>query len=137
MSKEKQEKLQQAYMEMQMLGQQMQSLQRQLQLIEQQNIELIAAKQAIDDISKTKQGTEILVPVIAGIFVKGHLKDNKEFIVNVGSNTAVKKSAEESKKLIDEQEEEIKKVQTQLNAELQRLGQKAALLEKELSEASD
>jgi prefoldin alpha subunit len=133
-SQEKQEKLQQKYMEMQMLGQQMQSLQKQLQLTEQQALELNMAKQAIEDISNAKPGTEILVPVVAGVFAKGQLKDNRDFIVNVGANTAVPKSAEESKQLIQEQEEEIKNVQIQLNVEMQKLSQKAALLENELSE---
>ena len=133
-SKEKQEKLQQKYMEMQMLGQQMQSLQKQLQFTEQQALELNMAKQAIEDISKTNQGAEILVPVVSGIFVKAQVKDSKQFIVNVGSNTAVTASAEESKRLLEEQETEIRKVQTQLNTELQKLGQKGAHLEKELSE---
>ena len=136
MSKEKQKNLQQKYVEMQMVGQQMQSLQKQFQLTEQQILELNIAMQAIEDISKTKQGTEILVPLASGIFIKGQLKDGKNFIVNVGSNTAVPKTSEDSKKLLNEQKKEIRKVQANLNNEMQKLGQKALLLEKELAELS-
>lgn len=136
MTKENQQLLQQRYIELQMLGQQMQSVQKQLHLLEQQMLEMNVAKEAVDDISKTKPGTELLIPITSGIFIKGQLKDSKNLIVNVGANTAVTKSAEEANKLLDEQKDEIRRIQMHLNAELQNLGQKAVLLEKGLTELS-
>ena len=119
-----------------MIGQQMQSMQKQLQLMKQHLVELDAAKQAVEDISKTEKGTEMLLPVTSGIFVKGELKDSKNFIVNVGAGTAVAKTAEDSKKLLEEQKIHINKAEMQINLELQRLSQTAAAFEKELAELS-
>ena len=99
MNPENQQKIQQKYMELQTVGQQMQAVQKQLQLMKQHLVELDAAAQAVEDISKTEKGTEMLMPVTSGIFVKGELKDSKNLIVNVGAGTAVTKTAEESKGL--------------------------------------
>ncbi len=119
-----------------MVGQQMQSVQKQLQLMKQHLVELDAAAQAIEDLSKIEKGTEILMPVTSGIFVKGELKDSKNLIVNVGAGTAVTKTAEDSKKLLEEQKQHINKAEMQMNLELQRLSQTAAASEKELAELS-
>ena len=128
------EEIQQKNMELHLIEQQMQQVQKQLQLLEQQLHDLNNILEAIGDISKSKPGTEILVPMSSGIFIKAGIKDNKDFIVNVGSDVAVKKSAEETKKLIKEQETEIKKFQQELKANLEKLASKAAEIEKELSE---
>ena len=53
-------------------------------------------EQALDDLKTTKTGTEILVPMASGIFIKAELKDNKELAINVGADTVVKKNIEET-----------------------------------------
>ncbi|MBW2981246.1 prefoldin subunit alpha [Candidatus Woesearchaeota archaeon] len=125
--------LQEKYMQMQMIEQQMQQVQKQLKLLESQMQELNLTEQALDDIKTTKIGTEILVPMASGIFVKAELKDNKELAVNVGANTVVKKNIDEAKKLITDQLEEITNMQQELNINLEKLSLSAQSLEKELT----
>ena len=133
-SKEKQQKMQQKYMEMQMLSQQIQQVQKQLELLANQVQELNTTNEALDDIGKTKPGTEIRVPLASGIFIKAQLTDNKDVTVNVGSGTAVKKSIPEAKELIDKQLKEISGFKKELEGNLTQLAAKAQLIEKELSE---
>ena len=125
--------IQQKYMELQMLGQQMQHIQKQLNMIEQQTLELDSTKESIETISKTKPGTELLVPISQGIFLKTQLKDTTELTVNVGADVAVKKTIQESKKLVTDQLVEITKFQRELSDNLEKLATKAQELEKELS----
>jgi prefoldin alpha subunit len=124
--------LQEKYMQMQLIEQQIQQVQKQLKLLESQMQELNLTEQALDDLKKTKTGTEILVPMASGIFVKAELKDNKELSVNVGADTVVKKSVDETKQLIAGQLEDINKMQQDLADNLEKLTGSAQMLEKEL-----
>lgn len=126
-------KTQQTYIELQMLEQQMQQVQKQLQLLEEQTMELNSTQEAIATLSKTKPGTEILVPINQGIFLKAAVKDTKELTVNVGAEVGVKKSVQQAGDLIKEQLSEIEKFKLELASNLEKLSAKAQELEKELS----
>ena len=129
---EDKKEVQEKYMQMQMIEQQMQQVQKQLKIIDQQMQELAMTDQALDELKNTKEGTEILVPMASGIFVKAELKDNKNLAVNVGADTVVKKDVDEAKNLITTQLEEVTKMQQELNANLEKLAGSAQMIEKEL-----
>ena len=132
-SMEKVEKeAQELYMELNVITQQTNELQKQIQQLEETVQEIQESKKGLEELSKQEKGTEILVPIVSGIFAKAEIKDSKEFIVNVGANTAVTKSIEEVKKLLDKQEEEMQKAQYNLIETLQKLTVKARDLKKEL-----
>jgi len=132
MKEENKKEIQEKYMQMQMIEQQMQQVQKQMKVIEQQTQELNLTEQALDDLKNTKTGTEILVPLASGIFVKAELKDNEELAINIGADTVVKKNVEEAKKLITEQLGEVTKMQQEFNINLEKLALSAQVLEKEL-----
>lgn len=133
MEEEKQQEIQQKYMELQVLGQQINQMQKQIQLLENQSIELTLVEQGLEDIKNVKIGTKILVPISSGIFVKAELKDNEELLVNVGANVTVKKDIPSTKQLIKRQLDEIKKVQEETIVELQKLVIKANSIEEEIN----
>ena len=126
------QKLQQKYIEMQIMDQQMKQIQQQIQLIESQLVEVENTKQALNDLQKTNNGSEILAPISNGIFLKATLTDNQKLRVNVGSGTVVEKTIPEVMDIIEEQEGEIKKAYGQLTAEMQKLSTKALAMEEEL-----
>jgi prefoldin alpha subunit len=112
MTKEKQDdkkvqELQQKYMQMQMSDQQVKQVQQQLEAVQTQIIEIQTILFALDDISKTEIGKEILIPLSSGIFVRAELKENRMLNVNVGSNTVVEKSVQETKALLERQITEL------------------------------
>ena len=72
------------------------------------------------------------MPIVSGIFTKAELKETKEFIVNVGSNTAVAKSIEEVQKLLEKQLDEMQKTQNTFVDNLQKLTLQAQNLKSEL-----
>jgi len=132
--KEEEKKLQEKYMEMKMLEEQIKQIQVQAQTVEQQLMELMATTQSLDDFKKAKEGDKILVPISSGIFTKASLKDNKEFLVNVGANTVVKKDIDSTKKLIEKQVEEMKELHSKINMQMQKLALHASSIEGELRE---
>ena len=129
----KEEKLQKLYVEFQILNQNIQQLEKQSTALNNQLMELMVTNQSLEDIKKTKEGTEILVPLSSGIYAKAELKDSKKFIVNVGSNVTLVKDVDSTKKLIEDQINEIKKLQENLVNRLQEQTTKAAMLEQEIS----
>lgn len=113
-NKEKEAKAQKLYLQLNTMNQQMMELQKQIQALEETIFEINESKKGLDEVSKAEKGKEILVPIISGIFAKAELKETKEFIVNVGSNTAVVKSIEDVQKILDKQSIEIQKTQNNL-----------------------
>ena len=130
---EKEEKLQKLYLEFQMLDQQIKQLEKQNIALSNQLMELMATNQSLEDMEKLKGKTEILVPLSSGIYAKAELKDNKNFIVNVGANTALVKDVQSTKKLMESQIDEMKKLQVKLINQLQEHTTKAAMLEQEIN----
>ncbi len=117
--------LQQKYMELQMLSSQIKQLQKGMQMLEEQSAEISAVAQSLDSLKRTQSGTEILIPVTSGIFMKGRVEDTTNLIVSVGSNVAVAKDVESTKKLLEERQNEIGSEKEELMLQLQGLIQLA------------
>jgi prefoldin alpha subunit len=115
---EKQKEIQKKYIEYQVMEQQIKQLQQQLEKMEMQTKEIEAVEQSLSDISKAKDGDEILVPVSGGVFFKASVKDCKNFLVNVGHNVVVEKGLEGTKHLVHSQSEEIDKYKEQVTTQL-------------------
>ena len=131
---EKQKKMQQAYLELQMVNQQIKQNQQQIQAIDEQIIDLHLTLESLNELKNTKKGSEILVPLSSGIFTKADLTDNKELIVNVGAGTAVKKDINDTGKLLEEQLNNLKDIQKQVALNTEQLGAKAVFIEKKIEE---
>ncbi|MDP4012785.1 MAG: prefoldin subunit alpha [Candidatus Nanoarchaeia archaeon] len=112
------EDLQKKYLELQILEQQLSQLQQQSQILHQQIQELSFLSEAIDGVSKVKKDTEMLIPLGAGVYAKGELKDNKEVIMNVGANTTTVKSTKEARVIIEDQISQLKNMLDQIALEL-------------------
>ena len=126
-------KFQEIYVEFQVLSNTIQQLEKQGTALENHLLELMVTKQSLDEIENVKPGTEILVPISAGIYARADIKESDKFIVNIGSNVALSKNLASTKKIIEDQVTEIKKLQENLSQELGINTAKAAELEEELN----
>ncbi len=129
---EQQKRLQQKYMELQMLDQQMKQIQAQVEAVERQAVELDEVQQNIDAIGASKPGSEMFVPVSNGIFIKAKLEDNKSLAVNVGGNTVVKKDIPSTKTMLAEQAKEMRRFQMDLVQQFEKLSERAVSLQSEM-----
>lgn len=101
--------------------------------VERQKADLQIVQQSLDDLKKTKIGNEILVPVSSGIFAKAELKDNSKLLVNVGGNTTVERTIEETKEMLSKQMNEVAKLEKDLEAQLKKLAEEAIHIETEIN----
>lgn len=131
--KENEKRFQEIYVEFQVLSNTIQQLEKQGTALENHLLELMVTKQSLDEIENVKPGTEILVPISAGIYARADIKESDKFIVNIGSNVALSKNLASTKKIIEDQVTEIKKLQENLSQELGINTAKAAELEEELN----
>lgn len=126
MQKQKNEDVQNKYMELQLIIQQINELQQQHSSIQNQLFELNHLKESLNELNNLKEGTESFVPMGLNIFTKAKIQDTNELLVNVGSNVFVTKTIEETKTLINSQIDQvgliIKEIQFRLN-ELENQGQ--------------
>lgn len=93
---------QEQFLQIAQINQEAEKLEQQINLIDQQIRELEAVKQSIEELAIKQIGSEILTNLGKGIFVKTETK-SKELFVNVGRETMIKKTPEETLKIIGEQ----------------------------------
>lgn len=127
-----QKELNEKYIELQIIEQQLKQVNQQLLNLDSQFLELQRIKDNLDDITKTKKNTELLVALGGGVFSKAELKDNKTVLVNVGANTVVEKDIPSSKELISNQINQVKDVVKQLEQEFQILAANSQFLQQDL-----
>ena len=135
--KPSQEELKQAleekYMEYQMVQEQLNKMTEQSQTLQKQAEELDGIKEAIKNIEKAKIGTEMFVPISAGIFIKAEIKETKEVLMNVGNNVVVPKSISSAVELIKKQQTEIEAYEKTMQQNIQILLLHQQRIESELS----
>jgi prefoldin alpha subunit len=128
------QKIQELYVEFQLLTQHLKQLQQQHALLQQQMLEMVASVQSLEDIAKVKEGTEILVPLSSGVFTKAKIADTTNLIVNVGANAAVSKTAPQAKELMEKQLEDSAQLSAKISAQLEKFSKKAVALQSQLKE---
>ena len=126
------EELQKLYLEYKAVEQQTKQIEEQLATVEAQLGEADNIKSSLDDVKNIKQGSDILVPVSSGIFVKAKITDSDKVIVNVGSDIMVGKTLDGAKKLMDQQKKEIENVRDSMVRVLYELNMKARLIQEQL-----
>lgn len=133
-AKEKSENKQEKHAELQLLMQHFQQMYQQFQMMEQHMMELINLNDQLGEISKTKIGSKVLIPLGAGIYLNGELKDNKEIFMNVGSKTTVKKSLKDAEELVKQQIENLKGHVENVGRELGSVQERILALQNETSD---
>ncbi len=114
---------QEYFMQMQMLGQEAEKLDQQMQMIDQQSIELAAVRDSIVSIKESsgkEKETEILANLGKGIFVKADLKE-KNLYINIGKDVIVRKTPDETLKIIDEQTKKMAEGKMAMTERIQQL----------------
>lgn len=127
------EESQRKYMEYQFLMQHTQQVAQQLEEIKSQISELENINISLEEINKTENNQEILVPLGSGIFTKAKFVKDKEVLMNVGADVVVTKEIKDAKKLIDAQKEELIKFIANMENQLSLLVSHMQLLQKDLN----
>lgn len=117
---EDQQKLEGLVNEINMYKQQAELIQQQIELIQTSIAEVDTLTNTLDEI-KGNDSIEAFVPVGAGSFIKGDLKDTDEIIISIGAGYAIKKDVEGAKEIIGGQKEDLKDSLDKMLAQLQQV----------------
>jgi len=119
-------------LELNLLDMQIRQLEQQAVMIEQQIIDQQNLIKDLEELKKAKKGQSLLFPFSREIFVEGKI-ESPDVLVNVGSKTLVKKSIDETKKLVEKQKGRLLKTNEELHREIQRIMTRIMELEKKLN----
>ena len=126
---------QQMLMKASMLQQQSQEIEQNLALINNQITEMDNFEQSLSVLEKTKE-KEMLSSLGKGVYVETELK-GKDLFVEVGSGVIVKKTPEETRKIIESQIIKLKEAQSQLQAQLEMFHQEFQSMVSELESSKE
>jgi prefoldin alpha subunit len=79
----------------------LQELQKQLEALHGAKYRFINARTTIDDISQSRTGEEILIPLSSSLYVPGKIRSPGKVIVELGTGYFCEKNIPEAKDLID------------------------------------
>jgi len=92
-----------------------------LQFVDNQILELEEFSKNLDFLSKSKE-KEVLASLTKGVYVKANLSDN-DLLVDVGGGVIIKKTAAETRKIIEEQLKKLREARVQLAAQYEAYNQ--------------
>ena len=100
---------------------QLQSLQNQLQLLQStiQNLDSISF--TIENLEGVEAGQEVLLPIGKVAQIRAKIVDPKHVILNVGANIFVEQESTEANGIVKERIEEIKKIQENVQNNMQQI----------------
>lgn len=127
-------KLQEKYVELQIISMQIKQLEEQLSVIDQKSAELENLRMALHKLHEIKPGTKSLVPIGSGVFASGTIEKTDEVLLNVGSGVIVSKTTHEAEESITKQLEQLEDIVLELSQNLKEYAAKAQDVEAEINE---
>jgi prefoldin alpha subunit len=113
-TKDGREELQALMMEAEQYKRQMDSINRQMQILETTMEELRGSMYALSALEENKAGTEILVSIGSGSFIRAKLLETEKVIVGVGSALSLEKSVPEARKFFEDRVKQAQEAQEKM-----------------------
>ncbi len=107
--------------ELQMMQGSAETLQQRLGVLQSAAGDLGVAKKSIGTLTEVKEGDPILVPTGGGTFVKAHLGDLSNILVNVGADVSIEMGLDEADQDISSRLEEVEKASQSVQEQLQQI----------------
>ena len=105
----------------QLLQRQLEDYKTQATLIEKKLIEFEVSKNALRDMKKIKDGSEILMPVGSGIYLHGTAQPSKKALVDIGANYIVARDLNFAEDVLNAKQSEVEKMNERLATEVTEL----------------
>ena len=115
-TKDGREELQALMMEAEQYKRQMDSIRGQMQILETTMEELRGSLNALLALEENKAGTEILVSIGSGSFIRAKLLETEKVIVGVGSSLSLEKSVPEARKFFEDRVKQAGAAQEKMRA---------------------
>lgn len=117
-----QKMMQEKAMQREIYREQAKQAQQEIMRLEAQMQELETVKESAKVLENEKAGSDVLIPVGAGIFIPGKLGSAKELLVSVGAGVVVKKTVPETVAFLDDKICLVKKAISDIKNEVRKIG---------------
>ena len=133
MAKEEEE-IRRMLVELRLLEGSARTLQSRLEVVDTALSEILIANSTLEGISNRPKGTEALVPVGAGSFIRVELADSEKIVMGVGAGVSLEKPVNDSIESLKNRQEDLEKLRTSLQEQLSQI---ASRIEDERGTLSD
>ena len=99
----------------------LEALQRRGQGLQQALMEMMAARDAVQEIAKTEEGENAMISLGAGVFAEAKIANAKRVKSSLASNVLIEEDAEKVAAELEKEMEKIKNELAQTQAEMQKL----------------
>lgn len=110
------------------------TIQSRLEVVDTALSEILIANSTLEGIKNKPKGTEALVPVGAGSFIRVELADSEKIVMGVGAGVSLEKSVNDSIESLKNRQDDLEKLRMSLQ---QQLSQIASRIEDERTTLSD
>ena len=107
---------------------QIDAIQKQIGLIDETIIVTRDSIEALQTIHASSEGTEILLPIGAGIEMPVKLQGDERIILDIGSGVAIEYTPDKAAEILEDKLKELEDTKERLQAKINELSQKAAEL---------
>jgi len=112
------EQIRQAYVEVRVLENYAEEIRTRLQVVVNTSTELQTTRAAVEALTKTPEGTPLLVNLGGGVYGMARTSDPTKILLDVGTGIVVEKTVEGSLELIGKRLEELEKARASLESQL-------------------
>ncbi|MBI3412621.1 MAG: prefoldin subunit alpha [Candidatus Aenigmarchaeota archaeon] len=112
MMEDKKKELEQKYFLYQFLKEQLDNMSKQADAMQSAVIETQAAVNALDEVTTDKHSA--LIPLGAGAFVQGNIEDADKIMIAIGSDTVIKESKDNAKKILGQRMKDMEESYSKL-----------------------
>lgn len=126
---DKRKELQEILMEAESCKKQMDAIRREMEVASSVMEELSSSIKALQALKESRAGTEILVPIGGGSFIRAELKDPGKVIVGAGSNISIEKDIDSAQKILEDRSSEMSKAMERLNGNFSEINARLAELD--------
>jgi len=133
MSKEDEE-IRRMLVELRLLEGSARTLQSRLEVVDTAWSEILIASSTLEGVKNKPKGTEALVPVGAGSFIRVELADSEKIVMGVGAGVSLEKSVNDSIESLKNRQDDLEKLRTSLQEQLSQI---ASRIEDERRTLSD
>jgi len=128
------EEIRRMLVELRLLEGSARTLESRLAVVDTALSEILIASSTLEGIKNKPKGTEALVPVGAGSFIRVELADSEKIVMGVGAGVSLEKSVNDSIESLKNRQDDLEKLRTSLQ---QQLSQIASTIEDERRTLSD
>ena len=108
------EEMQQQMQKYQQIQQQLEQVQDFIDQVDENISEMEETIEAVNDLEDQEEGSDILVPIGSGAFIKGQLKDNETIVTNIGGEAFEEKDLDSAESLLEDRRKEFVETKEEL-----------------------